>query len=161
MQRERPHLVCIQETWLNEDEIQIAGYRVVARKDRLKGPKIGYGRVLVLARDDVEFFEELQCDCDGEFNWGTEHTAIGPVLLCNWYRPGDSAEYIFQQLRSSYEQFIGSHIGAFIIGDLNVHNSAWLRYSSGTSKSGRMLHEIAEELGLVQCVRESTHSRGN
>ena len=24
-----------------------------------------------------------------------------------------------------------------------------------------MLHEIAEELGLVQCVREPTHSRGN
>ena len=69
LQRECPHLVCIQEAWLNEDEIQIAGYRVVARKDRLKGPKIGYGGVLVLARDDVEFFEELQCDCDGEFHW--------------------------------------------------------------------------------------------
>ena len=43
------------------------------------------------------------------------------------------------------------------MGDLNVHNRAWLRYSSSrTSPEGTLLEEVCRELSLRQLVREPT-----
>ena len=42
------------------------------------------------------------------------------------------------------------------MGDLNVHEPAWLRYSAGTTPEGRELHGFCSERGLHQHVREPT-----
>ena len=44
--------------------------------DRLKGPKKGFGGVLLLARGNVELSEELAGEGDGEINWGSVHPCI-------------------------------------------------------------------------------------
>eukprot|EP00973_Karenia_brevis_P035304 4868915-Karenia_brevis.AAC.1 len=43
-----------------------------------------------------------------------------------------------------------------MIGDFNVHEESWLRFSAGTSPEGRELHEITVEYGMQQYVNEPT-----
>ena len=45
------------------------------------------------------------------------------------------------------------------MGDLNVHEASWLKFSDGTSVEGRELHEFCRERGLDERVRART--RGN
>ena len=56
----KPHIVCIQETWLDDgvENPEVDGYKIVSRRDRTETAKDGYGGVLVLARDDVENIAE-------------------------------------------------------------------------------------------------------
>ena len=42
------------------------------------------------------------------------------------------------------------------MGDLNCHNSRWLRYSSCVSVEGRALHRFSMESGLHQFVKKPT-----
>ena len=47
-------------------------------------------------------------------------------------------------------------IGSISLGDLNVHNRQWLRYSSHDSPEGRAMKDACDELGLEQLVRSPT-----
>ena len=52
MQIHRPHIVLLQETWLDDtvEDVKVAGYRQVSRRDR-KGTA-NRGGILTLQRDD-------------------------------------------------------------------------------------------------------------
>ena len=47
-------------------------------------------------------------------------------------------------------------LGSALVGDLNVHHSRWLRYSSRNSVEGEALRDICDEIGLQQLVKELT-----
>ena len=47
-------------------------------------------------------------------------------------------------------------IGTVIVGDMNVHNIRWLRYSTHNSAEGSALHEFCKRNGLSQLVSEPT-----
>ena len=47
-------------------------------------------------------------------------------------------------------------VAVMIIGDLNIHQARWLRYSNGNSAEGHALQEIASQHGLKQIVRKPT-----
>ena len=59
-------IVCIQETWLDEsvESIVLPGFRLISRRDRILGPKAGYGGIALFARDEVassiSFLENLE-----------------------------------------------------------------------------------------------------
>ena len=59
-------------------------------------------------------------------------------------------------LNGELQQFCGDWAGHILLGDFNVHESAWLRYSSGTSRDGRELYEFCVERGFEEHVGEPT-----
>ena len=89
--------------------------------------------------------------------WLTMHTDKGPYLLCVWYRPpkpGDCKG--IERFREELEQHEALGLGVLVVGDLNVHNLAWLKHSARNSPEGRALQDLCEEVGLQQLVREPT-----
>ena len=74
-----------------------------------------------------------------------------------WYRrpePGEVAS--IKSLEPELHKFAPDTVGTIILGDLNVHEPAWLRYSAGSTVEGRELHGFCSERGLQQHVREPT-----
>ena len=47
-------------------------------------------------------------------------------------------------------------LGVILVGDMNVHERSWLKYSNGISAEGRKLHEVSADLGLRQLVHAPT-----
>lgn len=155
----KPHIVCIQETWLDDgvENPEVDGYKIVSRRDRTETAKDGYGGVLVLARDDVENIAELKKSKEDERTWCTIHTSIGPVLLGNWYRePRDDATSSMPRCRSELQELMEDHIGTVLVGDINVHYRRWLRYSNGNTMQGKLMYDICTDFGLIQGVHEPT-----
>ena len=50
-------------------------------------------------------------------------------------------------------------VAVLAVGDVNVHNEEWLRFSDGTSLEGRGLEHVCNEPGLKQQVRSPTRGR--
>eukprot|EP00969_Alexandrium_andersonii_P280763 12413425-Alexandrium_andersonii.AAC.1 len=83
------------------------------------------------------------------------HTDCHPVSLCCWYRapsPGDASAVV--SLDAEWAEFSAGAVASLIIGDVNVRNLAWLRYSTHTSEEGRALEHWCSSLGFVECVRQ-------
>ena len=53
-------------------------------------------------------------------------------------------------------RFAADTVGTILLGDVNVHEPTWLRYSAWTTPEGRELHGFCSERGLQQYVREPT-----
>eukprot|EP00969_Alexandrium_andersonii_P040758 1786401-Alexandrium_andersonii.AAC.1 len=89
--------------------------------------------------------------------WFVVHCDVGPMLVCSWYRPPDHGNVEgIESLTSEFDSLSASAIGCLIIGDLNVHNAQWLRFSSHTAPEGRLLQEWCMERGFRERVRAPT-----
>ncbi len=58
-----------------------------------------------------------------------------------------------QRLREELGKHEGEYLGTLLVGDLNVHNRRWLRYSSGETAEGTALEEACSDFGLLEKVR--------
>ena len=47
-------------------------------------------------------------------------------------------------------------MGTTVLGDINVHNCAWLKRSSHTSVAGKQMARVCKEMGLEQRVTQPT-----
>ena len=47
-------------------------------------------------------------------------------------------------------------LGVILVGDMNVHERSWLKYSNGISAEGRKLREASADLGLRQLAHAPT-----
>jgi len=94
----RPHVVCIQETWLNSTTkaIVIPGYEEVSRRDR--SPLENRGGILTLRRDDFNCLVHISNTPTEERSWHFLKVGVDTILLANWYRPGSSASDEFSTL---------------------------------------------------------------
>ena len=92
--------------------------------------------------------------------WAIVHSDQGPYLICCWYRPPcpGSVETI-KSFESEYSKFKDGTVGVFVLGDFDVHSIRWLTYSARESTEGRLLHDISDQLGMRQIVREPTHGK--
>ena len=65
-----------------------------------------------------------------ERSWYVIHADSGPILLCLRYRRPDLGEIASVQ-RFDAELALYSHhaVNCIIMGDVNVHNPGWLRFS--------------------------------
>ncbi len=93
-----------------------------------------------------------------ERSWLLVHTNRGPHLVCAWYRPPEPGELnSIVSFQGEWADHRTLAIGGVAVGDLNVHNRAWLHYhSSHDSREGTALETACHELGLKQIVSEPT-----
>ena len=153
-----PHMVCLNETFLDEsvERIELGGYTMVSRRDRDDG-RSG-GGIAVFALDcvagQIVFREHSQ---QHERSWHTIHSDIGPLLCCAWYRPPCAGEV--ESIRGCEEEYLrlaDEHIGCIFVGDLNVHHTRWLRHSASVSVEGTSLLRFCQSKGLKQFVTKPT-----
>ncbi len=153
-----PHIVCLNATLLDEsiERIELGGYILVSRRDRDDG-RSG-GGIAVFVRDNFGGQVLLREHSEShERSWHTIHSEIGPILLCAWYRPPNSGEV--ESIRAcddEHRRLADEHIGCIVVGDLNVHHSRWLRYSSGVSFEGSALLRFCQSKGFKQFVAKPT-----
>ena len=76
-----------------------------------------------------------------------------------WYRPPQPGK--IECIEAFRDELLVHRVGAvgtLIIGDVNVHSKRWLKHSSGETPEGTRLHEICQDEGLKQIVREPTRN---
>lgn len=155
---ERPCVVCLNETFLDASvaHISVPGYAVVSRRDRRDG-RLG-GGILTLVRADLEALAvQVLVSEDAERSWILFHTARGPVLVCNWYRPPNPGDVsCILSWRQEWDSLSASAVGTAVVGDLNCHHPAWLKFSSHPSVEGRELRRAMAECNFQQLVRGPT-----
>ena len=156
----KPEVLCVNESFLDkstkDSALTLEGYDLVARRDRTDNS--AWGGVLVWSRREVcNSVVLLETSETAERVWLTLHTNSGPYLLCAWYRPpGRGQLETVSTFREEYSRLAQAALGVLVVGDLNVHNQRWLRYSTSNSAEGVLLQQHCHELGLRQLVREPT-----
>jgi len=154
----RPHVVLIQETWLNEsvDKVQITGYDVVSRRDRKKTEN--RGGILTLQREDFNGLVHIANSDVEERSWHFLRLGCDTILLANWYRPGAIEHDAFQSLHGEVARYYSEVSGVFLAGDLNIHHKKWLKFSNADTPVGADLKTFCDSYNLSQLVREPTRN---
>ena len=158
-----PTFVGLNETLLPGERamrrIELPGYILVSRRDRTDNS--GWGGIALFAKSGFEnCVVHLGNSEVAERAWHVLHTDRGPISLALWYRrpePGEVAS--IRSLDAEMATYGKDTVGTVLIGDLNVHEASWLKYSSGTSVEGRELHEFCSERGLAQYVDGPTREQ--
>ena len=158
-QIQQPSVVAVTETWLTRKtkEWTFSGYTRVSRLDRRVG-RPDRGGIAVFVRDD--FRENVVHIGDSpvdERSWHIVHCDCGPVLLCVWYRPPNRGELdSIRRFDSELEMYSANTVATLAVGDFNVHNVEWLRFSNGESEEGTALEHVCSQRGLRQHVKGPT-----
>ena len=118
----KPHVVCIQETWLNKSvEVKvIPNYIVLSRRDRSEGEN--RSGILTLVRHDLRGFVHLYNSVVAERSWHYLHLDVGIIAIGNWYRPPGSDISHIESLRDEIAAMKHEVIGLCVTGDMNVHH---------------------------------------
>ena len=126
-----PTFVCLNETLLPGVKamrvIGLLGYSLVSRLDRRDNS--AWGGIAMFAKFGYEECIAHVSDSENaERSWHILHTDRGPIVVAVWSRrpcPGevDSIRSLEHEMRA----LGGDTVGTLIVGDLNVHNAAWLR----------------------------------
>ena len=158
-----PTFVGLIETLLNKSaadgQVQLAGYHLVSRRDRRDGRK-GGGVALFVKEEHRACVNLLKHSDNSERSWYLVHTAQGPLLLGLWYRPPNKGEVAsVEGCREEYDELEEDALGCLLVGDLNVHNEAWLKHSTGTSLEGKALQNFCEENGFEEKVKKPTRDK--
>ena len=153
-----PEYVIFTETHLTKaiELPQLTNYLVVSRCDRRN--ESASGGVILFARTDVwANIVSLHNSESLELCWHTLHADVGPILVGAWYRPPNRGEVLsIQQFDRELEQLGSDFVGKVILGDMNVHNLDWLRFSYQNSREGKELEKVCISHGLSQCVKGPT-----
>ena len=154
-----PSVVGFTETFLDPGKpANLDGYVLIARLDRRTGER--QGGIILFARQGFEgSVVHVGDSAVHERSWFVIHTDRGPVCLSLWYRrpaKGEtkSIEDLYEELAHHGEQTIYT----ILMGDMNVHEVDWLRYSDGSTEEGRELHTFSVVTGLEEKV--GTPTRG-
>ena len=151
-------VLVIQETWLSDsvEAVMIAGFYLVGRRDRLLGPKRGYGGVAVFASNSMSSIALSHYSESAERMWCTLHTNIGDLLLANWYRPPDDDGTCIDTFVEEINNMRGGVVGVIVLGDLNIHHARWLKHSNANTTLGERLWNACLDMGLKQLVKQPT-----
>ena len=152
-----PHLLAINESFLDKSiaEVSVSGYRLVSRRDRRDG---SHGGILLFAMDAVANSVTLLRHSESdERSWHVVHSDAGPYLLCVWYRRPCAGEVAsIRRLETEWVALRDGFLGTIIVGDLNLHHTHWLRFSSHVSVEGTTMYKFCRDNGFKQWVRKPT-----
>ena len=152
-----PTYVALTETWLDKsfESITLPGYVEVSRRDRGSS---AHGGVIVYAKFGYEnTIVHLGNSTVAERSWHIIHSNRGPLLFGVWYRrpcPGEVAT--IESLDSELTEFGRDTLGSILLGDMNVHEAAWLKHSDGSTPEGRALKDVACCHGWEERVKKPT-----
>ena len=154
-----PHLVLLQETWLDKshEEIQLMNYVLVSRRDR--SDTDNRGGIVTYRRSDFNRVAHISNSESEERSWHFLNLEPEIILLGNWYRPGASPHDGYAALESELAEFAGQYTGLILSGDLNIHHARWLRHSNGNTVQGADLKNLCDSFGMVQCVSDPTRGQ--
>ncbi len=159
-QLDLPTFVVLTETWLDRgiESANLTGYHRVSRRDRRGAVRTDRGGVAVFARDGFELsIVHLGDSADDERSWHVVHSDSGPILLGAWYRPPAAKEVAsIQRFEQEFQQYSSECVSSIVVGDMNVHNTEWLRWSNGRSDEGEELENVCCLCGLSQHVNGPT-----
>ena len=145
-------IIALIETWLKPHyNPTIPGYVCIEKRNRSDGR----GGVAVFARSAEDIVCVLISKLD-ERLWFILHSDIGPLLFCAWYRRPISETDSIARFESEFESLSSSSVGFICVGDNNIHNRTWLRYSKGDSAEGAFMEPVCNQLGLRQIVSKPT-----
>ena len=158
MDRLQPHVVILQETWLDAsiESINIPNYTLVSRKDRSEHSN--RGGVAAFARSDVRNMVCIENSIHAERIWHLLHTDTGSIAIVNWYRPGSSPITHISSFREEYAQHAHEFQSIIVAGDLNIHHRSWLLFSNGNTAEGEFMKSMCDDLNLRQVVRAPTRN---
>ena len=129
---------------------------MVSRCDRRNDSAFG-GVMLFAGRDVLENMVLVQCSESLELCWHTLHSNLGPILIGTSYRPPNPGDVLsIQQIDKELNQFGNEFVWTIILGDMNVHNLDWLRFSYQNFREGKELEKVCIPHGLSQCVKGPT-----
>ncbi len=158
-----PTYVAVTETWLERtsEAIQLSGYHLVSRLDRREGLRLDRGGIALYALDGYELsIVHVGNSAKDERSWHIIHADCGPILLGVWYRRPEYGEIAsIQRFDEEIQRFSADCVSSIVVGDMNVHNPEWLRWSNRTTPEGTELETTCCVHGLEQHVRSPT--RGN
>ena len=131
---------------------------MISRLDRREGLRLDRGGVALFARDGFELsIVHIGNSETDERSWHVIHSDSGPISLGVWYRrPRYNEVASIQRLDHELLRFSTDCIASSLIGDMNVHNPEWLRWSSRATPEGSELEAVCCTHGLKQHVREPT-----
>ena len=170
--RTRPHLICLQETWLKPDthsdlDVNIDGYSIF-RKDRSNGAR--GGGLLTYVRNDLSASLVTDCCASEKFevSWIRISLKNNSLYVANVYRPPSSDSSIFNALSSDVEILQSRRDKPIVLltGDFNCHHSTWLASKDchGNPKNndaGSACFEFCQILGLKNMVKGNTFLRNS
>ena len=149
---EKPHIVCLTETWLDEDigdhEICFGNYNIVRRNRNRHGGGVAMliqnslsFNILVKGTDDLEvIFVSLSCS-SGKFCFGI------------FYRPPSSSVHILDTLENVIFNLDHSFLSNLVLlGDFNVDFHPF-----STHPMYSHLCSLIDNLSLMQVVGSNTH----
>ena len=157
LMKTRPSILCLNETFLDDSigDVPIEGYTLISRLDRRDGRSCGgiavYALHSLASRITCVFHSKAH-----ERTWMLIHTDRGAYLLGSWYRPPGREVESIADLKTEILEHCRYALGVILVGDMNVHERSWLKYSNGISAEGRKLHEVSADLGLRQLVHAPT-----
>ena len=154
----QPHFVAITETHLTRstESVNLTNYNLVSRLDR-RTQQQG-GGIAFFARNGYETSIVHIADSPvDERAWHILHSDYGPILICVWYRRPDYGEVdSIRRFEQEFAMHSGQCVAAMCVGDFNVHNVEWLRFSNSTTPEGRELEDVCSSNGLHQHVKQPT-----
>ncbi|HBI40457.1 MAG TPA: hypothetical protein DDY16_05865 [Tenacibaculum sp.] len=180
IENSKPDVLILNETWLcgaikSKEFIFNSSYEVF-RNDRSeishpsdprnpnKFRKFG-GGVLIAIRSDIQAtFKRISMRKGAEVLAIEMTVGSNKYVFCTVYRVGTLGERnhnsIVQSIRSMYSGRSLSKV--FIIGDFNLSSISWSNSfpAQNSTNIDKMFFDSFSELGLLQCIRESTHIKG-
>ena len=110
--------------------VTFTGYKRVLRLDRRVGRSDQGGIVLITKHgffDNAVHIKDAPID---ERSWYVIKCDFGPVMLCVWYRQRRPREIdSILRFKSEVDFYSRDTVATLAVGDFNVHNAEWLRFS--------------------------------
>ncbi len=155
-----PDFVAFTETWLDRgtERCELSGYHLVSRLDRRYAIRTDRGGIALYVRDGLQnSVVHIGDSGTDERSWHIIHANSGPILLCVWYRRPDTGETAsIQRFEQEYETYSKQAVSFLAVGDFNIHNKDWLRFSSHNSPEGVELEHVCCTHGFTQHVKSPT-----
>lgn len=150
-----PQVLLISETWLHQDisnnELNMAGYHIVSRKDRQDTKKGRGGGTAILCKDDL--------NCSSLY---TDHPDVCGIrvdtidIFCVYLSPGANT-----QERLDLNTFLSSlHKDSLVVGDFNYPNIDWSTRVGSSSLDSDFVYALDGGF-LEQMVMKPIHAGGN
>lgn len=116
-----PHIVLIQESWLNATtkEINLVDYKLIERRDRSQSEN--RGGVISVAREGMKNKVHISKSSNSERMWHYLHLDHGNIASGNWYRSPSSSLDQIEELANESVEIKKDVIGCILMGDLNIH----------------------------------------